>query len=388
MKVIYFSFAPLNKTLAQSYFIPQLAEQGVEVVYCDCTQVFHLPSAHHDTNFEKYIIKLKIFKEMVEAVEKSDPKSTLVIIGPGLEYRFRFFYMLPAQLKNYKYGTFLIGKNPRPKNLRLKNLKKSLRSPQLLISKIINFIALRVLHLTKKIAFPKFIFTVGCDEVCETEDGKKIFPINYVDYDVAMFSALNKNSLDYNYILFLDQAQCHHPDLKILSNSQQDIKFFEKRYLNELHKIFEALENELKLPVVIAAHPKSNYSDDAFMGRVILKGETASLLKGASVLLAHYSTAALSASIYNIPIHFLAPNIFKELPNYPVDHIKEVEAFASEFETHVIRTPEEVANKNFIKINHVKYEKILNTYVRSKPTRDIHSSFAFIEYLKLILNKK
>lgn len=373
--------------MAQSYLIPQIVEQGVEVVYCDCTQVFHLPNAHHDANFEKHVVRLKNYDEMIKAVEECDPKTTLVVIGPGLEYRFRYFYMLPARLKNFKYSTFIIGNNPRPKNLKLKNFKRALRSPQLLIPKIFNFIALRVLRMTKQIAFPSIIFSVGCDEAHETEDGKKFFPINYVDYDTAKFSSKNERRLDYDYILFLDQAHCSHPDLKILSKNQQDTKVFEKRYLNELHNIFSALESKLKIPVVIAAHPKSNYEANAFMGREMIKGETASLLKDSSVLLAHYSTAALSASIYNIPIHFLAPEIFKELPDYPVDHIKEVEAFAHEFGTHVIRIPEDVANKNLMEIDPLLYEKILNTYARSKATQDTPSSVAFLEYLKLILKK-
>lgn len=384
MKIIYFSYAPLTKTLAQSYFIPQLSEQSIEVIYCDCTQVFHLPNALHDEIFEKYIVRLKNFKEMVEIVEKNDPHSTLVVIGPGLEYRFRHFYKLPAILKKFKFATFIIGKNPRPKNLKFKNFKSALKSPELLFPKIFKFIALKFLRVTKQIAFPTIIFSVGCDDVLETEDGKQIFPINYVDYDIAMFSSIKKNYLGYSYILFIDQAQCSHPDFKLLSQTQKDIKIFEERYLNELHNIFLALEKNLKLPVVIAAHPKSNYSEDAFKGRVVIKGETATLIQGASVLLAHYSTASISASMYNIPIHFLAPSIFKEFPSYPVDHVKEVEAFANEFGTYVIRTPEDIANKDFMEINHSVYEKILNTYARSKATSNIHSSVAFFKYLREI----
>jgi hypothetical protein len=388
MKIIYLSYAPLTSTLADAYYIPQLIKKNIIIEYCDCSNFFKLPPPKHDSRFKSQITNITSKQDFNNVFINSDCSSTLVIIGPGLEYRFKYLYMLPVIYNKFKFATFHMGKNPRPRHLRLKNFFKNIKQPNILISKVFQNIALKLLIKMKKVTYPKNIFMVGKGISDSSNRSIKFFPINYVDYDLAISKSKKDTPLlKMEYMLFIDQAHCSHPDLKIVYKNEGEITSFNDIYLEQLCEIFQEAEKKMGLPVVIAAHPKSNYKDGDFNDRLIIKNKTAQLISGASVIFAHFSTASLQASYYKIPIHFLIPNVFTQLPDYPIDHAREVEAFAKEFGAHTIKTPEDINNIDLTAISLENHEYILNTYLRSYETKDIQSSQVFTGYLKEILDK-
>ena len=65
--------------------------------------------------------------------------------------------------------------------------------------------------------------------------------------------------------------------------------------------------------VVVAAHPKSDYSDNPFENRKIFKYKTIELVKNCKFVIAQSSTSISFAVLYNKPLLFIYDNQLKEV---------------------------------------------------------------------------
>ena len=149
----------------------------------------------------------------------------------------------------------------------------------------------------------------------------------------ARRSAVDKAPLiEGKYALFLEGGIGNQPDAKI-SNIAKPKEL--AVYFDDLKRTFEKVERDTGLPVVIALHPKSSYSDEQkkelFGDRMTFQGETTTLVKWSALVLAHYSTAISFVVIYRKPILFLSNKTFSEFRDGYYIYL-----FASWFEQDVI----------------------------------------------------
>jgi hypothetical protein len=107
------------------------------------------------------------------------------------------------------------------------------------------------------------------------------------------------------YAVFLDEFWPFHPDVLY---GGMPFPVAADDYYPKLVRMFERVETELGLPVVVAAHPKSYYErlPQYFGHREILRGRTCRLVRDASLVLAHDSAALNFAVLYRKPTVFLA----------------------------------------------------------------------------------
>ena len=91
-------------------------------------------------------------------------------------------------------------------------------------------------------------------------------------------------------IVFLDQNLPFHSDFKVLKRKPPVTP---EVYFPALRKFFDELEQTLGMPVIIAAHPRANYSNgnNYFGGRKLIIGQTLPLVCESSLVLTHHSTA-------------------------------------------------------------------------------------------------
>lgn len=66
------------------------------------------------------------------------------------------------------------------------------------------------------------------------------------------------------------------------------------------------------MPVVIAAHPKSNYIGTEFGNRKILKGDTVSLVRKAAMVFLHSSNSVSSAILNDKPFELITNNEYNK----------------------------------------------------------------------------
>jgi hypothetical protein len=115
-----------------------------------------------------------------------------------------------------------------------------------------------------------------------------------------------------NGAVFLDQFLERHPD-----QLRSGTPFCNpKTYYSNLRRAFDVAESSLGEPLIIAAHPSSDYSDrdPRFGGRKIIRGRTAELVAGSRWVLAHDSTATGYAVLAGIPVTFITDNGIEQSP--------------------------------------------------------------------------
>lgn len=86
-----------------------------------------------------------------------------------------------------------------------------------------------------------------------------------------------------DYIVYIDQGGNTHPDIKS--------DYYGKGYNSELNHLFDILEQQYNIPVVIAVHPKANYKGGEFGNRTAVKSHTDILIKNSKLALIEMSTS-------------------------------------------------------------------------------------------------
>jgi len=145
-------------------------------------------------------------------------------------------------------------------------------------------------------------------------DGRtKIIWAHALDYDLYLDYEQNRKEILVTrpYAVFLDECFPFHPDFSLRGCRSMPFKGPEE-YYSELNEFFAVLEAKLKMPVVIAAHPRTpEGTPDMFRGRQVLQGKTIALVAQADCVLCHGSTSINFAILYKKPIIFLMPGKIK-----------------------------------------------------------------------------
>lgn len=125
-------------------------------------------------------------------------------------------------------------------------------------------------------------------------------PINHPDYEAFQKSLAIES--ENNHIVFLDVFFPLHPDLVFMYRTQ---KVSAKCYQESLRSFFDKVEAKYNLPVVIAAHPKSNYNGSEFGDRKIVKGNTALLVRKAAIVFLHSSNSVSTVILNDKPFELI-----------------------------------------------------------------------------------
>lgn len=124
-----------------------------------------------------------------------------------------------------------------------------------------------------------------------------------LDYD--LFLEQEDLQPEESYVVFVDQYLPFHPDFNTLKSK---CPVTPELYYPALNAFFELLEARMGMPVVVAAHPMAAYEENVryFGNRRVVSGRTLELIRHASLVLLHYSTALNFAVLANIPMLFLS----------------------------------------------------------------------------------
>lgn len=143
--------------------------------------------------------------------------------------------------------------------------------------------------------YRKYYNTIGADT--------EVLFIHTLDYDLYL-AQKEAPYVEKNTAVFLDEYGPFHPDFAI---SDEDVFMDADSYYPKLNILFDRLEEETGLEVVIAAHPRSRYEDhpDYFNGRRCLRGETINLVKECKLVLTHCSSAVNFANLFLKPVIFM-----------------------------------------------------------------------------------
>ena len=144
-------------------------------------------------------------------------------------------------------------------------------------------------------------------------DGGRMFPLqsstravqaHSYDYDGFLYSDSALNQSD-NTAVYIDQNMGFQQALIALG---EEMPLPPEQFYPKLLRLFERIESEFNLKVVIAANPRSNLDRHSalFGARKIIQGDTARMIKRCKMVLGHCSTAIGMAVMTRIPVLLIA----------------------------------------------------------------------------------
>ncbi|MEJ6466314.1 hypothetical protein [Fusobacterium ulcerans] len=354
-KIIVVGLLPLNEAYKKRLFMYEFEKNKIEYEYWSLYYIFY---KNEPVIYNRIIQKNeKIFKTKIELLNEIDKISidSIFVKEGGIEKEIIDFYLKVFQ-KKIKIIFLKWGCTPQidGKDLLKKRLKKLLNIKKVILHIRFLLKCQKLNWLSKynekniKILYAGIKFKDGILK------NKKIEKIAVMSEDLENYLKINDIEKEENQIVFLDQDLPNHPDFDILGEK----KINSKKYYKQLNNFFDYIEKIFSAKIIIAAHPKSNYSLETFNGRKIVKNQTATEIKKSKLILASYSTTIGLGTIENKAIILIENNDFSEFMKSKVKKIAEVLDI-------IIINMDVFAYKNIpkLRINKEKYQKYYNEYL-------------------------
>jgi hypothetical protein len=127
------------------------------------------------------------------------------------------------------------------------------------------------------------------------------------DFDIYLELRSQAQSTSAPYAVFLDEDMIYHSDYDHLGIEPPTT---EAAYYGPMKSFFKRLEQQIGMPVVIAAHPRSRYDlrPHLWNGHATIRGRTAELVRDATLVLCHLSTSVGLAVLWHKPVITLTTN--------------------------------------------------------------------------------
>jgi len=311
-KIIVVTNTRFTKWDYDRYGISVYKKNGFDIIIYDCTPVFnkksyenYLPENLYLGDDCELILNRKVLKEKLKLLKEED------IVFTILQYSYENIFLFKEMRRhNIQYLKFYLGTLP---------VNSSQRKSRALVKAF--KLLLNPIKAYKEILGRLPIYAIGGQYakylVCVDSNNK----YKYVDSDTTLIEA---HTFDYDQflertdikrrddqIVFLDQYIPFHPDLYYVNEKKQDPDV----YYSDLCNFFDRIENKTGKRVIIAAHPRADYSDkmELYGGRDILYGKTADLIAESSFVMAHNSTALSYAVLYQKSIIIIDSKKFSSI---------------------------------------------------------------------------
>ena len=339
-KLVIIEHEPLTIRLKQIWNIEILLEKGVDVEYWDLSQLIYKGINIPEMVSERYIKKIcsiSEFKKQLSVVEVKDIVFALEIF---VNWKNRKILRL---LRKYKCECVKIDLYA---NTGVNNYIR-----QSFWKKITSFNFQKVCN---KLLFPlykkMFIGNICRKKLSSSKFSKPNFYINHPDYELFISDVCDPIIKEEKYIVFIDVYYPLHPDLKFYFNVKNvDVDGYRKIMCD----FFSFLEDKYKMKVIIAAHPKSIYTDGDFNGRKIIKGKTLNLVKHASYVITHESNSLSFIFLANKPFAMVYPETYRNSP-FLYNYINNLALFCGK----------EAYDLNRIDWENIKFTKV-SDYIRN-----------------------
>ena len=213
----------------------------------------------------------------------------------------------------------------------------------------------------------EIILISGLKGINEVNKNKEIIYSHSYDYELYLDYKKKLNKIvspKKNFIVFLDQYLPFHPGAVMRGEKPKVTK---KNYYPTINNFFSFLENRTNKKVLIASHPRADYSkENPFLNRELVKDKTIELVNNADIVLAHTSTSISYAILFNKPLIFLTSNeIIKSYDDFRINSL------ARELSSTLINIDQPKSFSKIIdlskisKISNEKYSDYKRNYIKA-----------------------
>jgi len=289
----------------RKFFVDELIAAGIAVEYWDVGPIMRYRPGEHADQVGLTYRRFVSLRQLRAAVNTADGEATGFVLqitrGPASFRLYRVFAQTAGTLIFFGRGYL---PTPSPE-----------RSPRALVRKLVRAPDVRSVGIavTSRLLGGRAPFTRPYDLVFAAgavarrrhkADAVDIVDVHHFDLDAAMQekrAGAASPTVPGESIVFIDDYLPGHPDF--VSQGARTLE--PDRYYCALNGFFDRVEGALGVPVLIAAHPRAEYRNNPFGGRRIVTGATPALVRRASLVLAHASTAIALAVISERPLCIL-----------------------------------------------------------------------------------
>ncbi len=326
-------------------------------------------------NEVKYFNKVENFES---EIQRNDPKATVFLLYPSLGENTRTGYMIRRFIKKhgFRYCDYFFP--PVLLSAYKEELSDIWSITRYYLRNIRNIDKLRQLFFSFLYP-PEYVFIEARANVRQLANkydvlnGHRLKYINTQDYDRYLMEDMTTDVLFLeqenlerdNYIVFVDQAFTHHSDIV---NEGIKVAVTEDVYGKEIRQLFDLIERQTNMEIVVALHPKAEYLNDTiFGGRKMVHGETRKLIKYCSFVICNSSTVISYIMLYKKDLLLYTTEQVKRAYIY----IKEAQlALAKFLECKVVnlskKLPDNLLEKYVCTVDELKRSKYLDEFVCSK----------------------
>lgn len=364
-KIIIISHDPLTINLKRLFFIEEFFNLRLTLEYWDISKIIRKGIKLADELEESYIKKILSIDDFEYHLLKEDISRCIFVVEISKNWDNRFFYKLLSDFKCEIWGIdqyantslALTKKDYLFKLLNLKELYPKLKN-KYYSHKLKQFNA-----EFKVKSYDKFFTSSSLDSRATDH-------INHPDYDLFNHSISLVDIPSRPFILFIDNYFPLHPDFEF---------FYKKKlmgaeeYQKSLCDFFDFLEKKYHMPVIIAAHPKSDYNINTFNKREIIKYDTVNLVIKSSFVILHASNSISYILLANKPLLMITTDGYNRVSFLTL----RLRQLARELGVSIFNIDCDDYNKcSFKQINSQLREKYIYTYltkpeIESKKTIDI-----------------
>lgn len=373
-KILFLTISPFNQRDFKRFGIELLEKNGFDVEVWDLTNCLfpHIAKNYKHPDPINWTAH-KVFEDKNYALKNLEDSSSDTFIIPLLPYNPKFYSVFKAiSDSDAKHASFCANFQPFVKTTRKGNLGKflfylkKLKDP---VNKLKNY-GFQKLPLSWLRLKPASFLLAGGEESIKHQDPvnrcTEILWIHSLDYDLYL-EEKNKPFSEKPIAVFLDEYLPFHPDFfrhKITPPIEAD------KYYPLLNKFFTLIEKQLKLKVIVAAHPRSHYENLSYLfkGHEWIHGQTIKLIKESKLVLAHSSLALNYANLYLKPVIFLASSKLDK--TYKGPHISKTAYLFGKKPIYIDRNDKIDWNFEF-RVSKIHYKNYLRSYIKTDHSEEL-----------------
>ncbi|TDX84096.1 hypothetical protein [Epilithonimonas xixisoli] len=359
--IIIIDTEPFSLIRKRNFFVEEFLSRGYNVKHYSLTNFISPPNAVHYTNTTKselafYLDTKKEIKKMLRSIDASN---TFVFVelhfNRNTYFIFKYLYNLKLIWGRLSYYT-----NPAVnlyKRNTIQTIQRVKRYKSISYVKFALFVKLFSKRINK-ITQSHITFKTGQND-SNFPKSKKMITINYFDLEEYNLRKNEPAILEKDYIVFNDIYLPFHPDLQARNKGSEFIN--PTNYFKELNHFFDKIEKQYGFEVVIAAHPKANYSTE-FGSRKVIAGQTLNLIKHCKLLITHLSISIDYALFSHKPVLFFhTPSLFKSSAlQYMIDYM---DIYATKIHTLVMNSESSnLPPLNNLEVDKTSYDEIVKNY--------------------------
>jgi hypothetical protein len=285
-RIIFFVESYFQQRDYQRYGVDALLAAGVDVAVWETFRPFknEYANAYYPSDPAAFsgLRHFRSIREIVQAIGQLGVTDTLFLPWAWADSRSHSAIFREITRRNLNFGTFVMGTVPvvSPRRNRFPSVRQ-----------LVDRLYAQIPNMLRRTRPWGFVLLCGGDILASCAEAfphaQKIWTHTW-DYDLVLEARDAPEVSDSRHIVFLDEYVPFHPDYVANRRPPPNTA---AEYYPKLTGLFTALERQLGLPVIIAAHPRSKYNADRdyFGGRPVVRGETCALVKNAALVLTHCS---------------------------------------------------------------------------------------------------